>query len=336
MSDRDYFHVFLKNLSVYFDDKLTKTKIDNVFINQNSEFENSDDENNENNEKSAYNNLKLVKTIKDDPKFLAVLMELSSFNAKKIRENRNFLSNFDDWNFFLKHINYNDYVNFTDCLIRLIHMDVKDEKNRKLSIYAARAYFILMSVPDSKVVGVFQIDIFQRCLDIFDILIDLEVKLSLEELSKFEILIIDYLNDIEFFLKFCFLNELEDLQEMLIKKLFKIVKNFYVNGFVTKDDYLICDAIYKTIEQMCKPCHGDLNKIYQKIFDETLLLYIYKQPLVTRAGEMVQCSTECSYIIQFGIKLYEANPEPMIKCFNNFAVTVITSDPDHVSLSLFY
>lgn len=105
--------------------------------------------------------------------------------------------------------------------------------------------------------------------------------------------------------------------------------------FLFADDYLICDAIYKTIEQMCKPCHGDLNKIYQSIFDETLLLYIYKQPLTTNTGEVVQCSTECSYIIQFIIKLYEANPEPMIKCFDNFALTVITSDPDHVSALLF-
>lgn len=234
MSDRDYFHVFLKNLSIYFDEKLTKTKIDDAFNNQNSDEENSDEETSENDE-PAYNNLKLIKNVKSDPNFLPVLMEISSYNAKKIRENRNFLSNFDDWNFFLKHINYKEYINFTDCLLRLIQMDVKDEKNRKLSIYAAKAYFILMSVPDSKVVGVFQInEIFQKCFEIFDVLIDLELKLSLEELSKFQILIIDYLNDIEFFLKFCFLNDLEDLQKMIIKKLFKIVKNYYVNGFPLK------------------------------------------------------------------------------------------------------
>lgn len=239
MSDRDYFHVFLKKLSIYFDEKLTKTKIEDAFNNQNSESENSDEENSANDE-PAYNNLKLIKTIKADPNFLPVLMEISSYNAKQIRENRNFLSNFDDWNFFLKHINYEDYINFTDCLIRLIQMDVKDEKNRKLSIYAAKAYFILMSVPDSKVVGVFQVnEIFGKCFEIFDVLIDLEMKLSLEELSKFQILIIDYLNDVQFFLKFCFLNELDDLQEMFIKKLFKVVKNYYVNGFVTKGSMIL-------------------------------------------------------------------------------------------------
>lgn len=332
MSDRDYFHVFLKKLSIYFDEKLTKRQIENAFNDEISEESDSDNESSEN-DGPAYNNLKLIKNIKSDPNFLPILMEISSFNAKQIRENRNFLSDFDDWNFFLKHINYEDYINFTDCLLRLIQMDVKDEKNRKLSIYAAKAYFILMAVPDSKVVGVFQVnEIFLKCFEIFDVLIDLEMKLSLEELSKFQILIIDYLNDVEFFLKYCFLNELEDLQEMYIKKLFRVVKNYYVNGFVTKDDYLVCDAVYKTIEQMCKPCHGDLNKIYQSIFDETLILYIYKQPLNTRTGEVVQCSTECSYIVQFGIKLYEANPEPMIKWFDKFALTVITSDPDQVSL----
>lgn len=234
-------HLILKNLSKFFDSSLSKDSIQDSFNNTRKcddeiDSDTESDDNYDTHTTNNFNNMQLIKKVKEDKKCSEILSELISTAFQTRETPGTFFCEQDSWEFLSKQINVKDYKNFINCLVLLCRLDYFDKDNRKLSILAGRSYMLMLTTPGAKTKNVFDEDLIIDCMKIFDCVQNLRQSVVNEKIPKADLVdlqmdLFSFLVELKTTLRHISLDEYVDTLKLIISTLTIIIRDNYINGY---------------------------------------------------------------------------------------------------------
>lgn len=143
---------------------------------------------------------------------------------------------YDSWEFLAEIVDKEKYMGFIYALVHLWELDPASEINRKLSFNAARMYLFLLTTPGAKSCEIFDEDLVQRSIAIFNILSMTKTggmtrKIGTHKQTQILLQLASLLEDLSTIFKIVSFEEFKDLKKSLIKHLKNIILHNHTHGY---------------------------------------------------------------------------------------------------------
>lgn len=201
-------HLFLKNLTIYFDaNRVTADELRKEITNQ-------------------------LPQRCDLSELINHLTEICT-ECRQTRESDVFDNTHDSWEYYSKIISIEHLVAFFTGLIDLTTKENSDFPHKKLAITVCRTYVLLLTSPGAKIFGAFQPDLLRKVYKTFDLVKQLG-RFSENQRVQLQMNLTLLLEDFQLYLKHVSFDEYEDLQAQFVESIASIMEFHHEKGFLNK------------------------------------------------------------------------------------------------------